>query len=89
MYDCFFVADSFNLFSGLQTGERHSLAELHKMVATDPKMQDLTDEKKEEYLSALSNTRDAQKLSVRANNAAATRDVLKTVESIQNQVSPP
>ena len=89
MYDCFFVADSFNLFSGLQTGERYSLAELHKMVATDPKMQDLTDEKKEEYLSALSNTRDVQKLSVRANNAAAARDVLKTVESIQNQVSPP
>lgn len=74
--------------SGLQTGDRHSLAELHKMVAADPEMQNLTDEKKQEYLSTLSNTRDTQKQGVRANNAAASRDVLKAVESIQDQVSP-
>lgn len=75
--------------SGLQTGEQHSLAKLHNMIAADLKMQNLTDEKKQEYLNALSSTRDTQKHGVHANNAAAARDVFKTVESIQDQVSIP
>ena len=75
--------------SGLQTGEHHSLAKLHNMIAANPKMQNLTDEKKQEYLNALSSTRGTQKHGVRANNAAAARDVFKTVESIQDQVVSP
>ena len=73
-------------FVGLQTGERHSLVEVQKMVAEDPEMQSLTEEKKQTYLAELSNSRYAQKHGVRANNAAAARDVLKTVEMIQHEV---
>ena len=56
------------------------------MVAEDPKMQDLTEEKKQEYISALSNTRDMQMHGVHANNTAAAWDVLKTVNRIQFEV---
>jgi len=73
-------------FVGLQSGEHHSLAEVQKMVAEDPAMQNLTEEKKQTYLAELSNSRYTQKHGVRANNAAAARDVFKTIEKIQNEV---
>ena len=74
------------LFIGLPSGERHSLAEVQKLVAEDPETQNLTEEKKQAYLAELSNSRYAQKHGVRANNAAAARDVFKTVEKIENEV---
>ena len=56
------------------------------MVVEDPGMQNLTEEEKQTYLAELSNSRYTQKHGVCTNNAAATRDVFKTVEKIQNEV---
>ena len=74
------------LFIGLQSGERHSLAEVQRMVTEDPGMQNLTEEEKQTYLAELLNSRYTQKHGVRTNNAAAAHDVFKTVEKIQNEV---
>ena len=59
------------------------------MVLQDPKMQDLTPEQKNEYISALAQDRDVKQHGVRANNAAAARDVLATTDHISKEVSYP
>lgn len=56
------------------------------MVTEDLEMQNLTEEKKQAYLVELSNSRYTQKHGVHVNNAATSRDVLKTVDKIQHEV---
>ena len=58
------------------------------MVSQDPRMQNLTPEQKNGYISALAQDRDVKQHGVRANNAAAARDVLATTDRITREVSP-
>ena len=83
---CYLLSILLTSFIGRESGERHSLAEIQKMVAGDPEMQSLTEEKKQAYLAELANSRYTQQHGVRANNAAAARDVFKTIERVQNEV---
>ena len=50
-------------------------------------MQDLTPKQKNEYILALAQDHDVKQHSVRANNAAAARDVLATSDCISKEVS--
>ena len=83
---CYLFSILLTSFIGCESGEHHSLAEIQKMVAEDLEMQSLTEEKKQVYLAELANSRYTQKHDVRANNAAAARDVFKTIEKVQNEV---
>ncbi|KAF8548286.1 hypothetical protein OG21DRAFT_1423328, partial [Imleria badia] len=70
----------------LQNALRHSLEEVREMVLQDPKMQNLTPEAKEEYIAALAQSRDVKQHGIHANNAAAARDVLATMDRISREL---
>lgn len=73
----------------LPVGSRYSLAELREMVASDPKMKDLTREQEAAYISALDEHHEKKSACVRSNNIAAARDVVATTDRIVKEVSLP
>ncbi|KII92206.1 hypothetical protein PLICRDRAFT_27424 [Plicaturopsis crispa FD-325 SS-3] len=65
----------------VNAGSRRNLAELTELVANDPDMKNLTKAEKKSYLEKLEEHREKKFTGLRANNAAAARDVLATVEA--------
>ncbi|KAG1899792.1 uncharacterized protein F5891DRAFT_1128793 [Suillus fuscotomentosus] len=70
----------------MNAGSRYSLAELREMVASDPKMKDLTREQEAAYISALDEHREKKSVGVRSNNIAAARDVVATTDRIVKEL---
>ncbi|KAG1837199.1 hypothetical protein C8R48DRAFT_622956, partial [Suillus tomentosus] len=70
----------------LPVGSQYSLAELHEMVTSDPKMKDLTREQEATYISALDEHREKKSAGVRSNNIAAVRDVVATMDRIVKEL---
>ncbi|KAG1794347.1 uncharacterized protein HD556DRAFT_1236853 [Suillus plorans] len=70
----------------MNAGSQYSLAELRKMVASDPKMKDLTREQEAAYISALDEHREKKSVGVRLNNIAAARDVVATTDRIVKEL---
>ena len=85
----FLSVSKLKIHSGREVGQQHSLKEAWEMVLQDPKMQDLTSEQKNEYISALAQDHDVKQHGIYANNATAARDVLATMDHISKVVSYP
>ncbi|KAG1900423.1 uncharacterized protein F5891DRAFT_1227064 [Suillus fuscotomentosus] len=79
-------AKSKEMNADLPVGSRYSLAELREMVASDPKMKDLTREQEAAYISALDEHREKKSVGVRSNNIAAARDVVATTDRIVKEL---
>ncbi|KAF9242896.1 hypothetical protein BU15DRAFT_43446 [Melanogaster broomeanus] len=69
----------------VNTGQR-GVHDLTKMVQEDLKARTLTCEEEEEYIMKLAEHRDVKVHGVRANNTAASRDVLVTVDRVATEV---
>ena len=63
------------------------MSELKALAADDEAMQNLTPEEEQEFINQLTEFREHKTTSVRANNAAAARNMLCTSDSINRQVS--
>ncbi|KAG1805955.1 uncharacterized protein BJ212DRAFT_1283120 [Suillus subaureus] len=70
-----------------QDSSRYILPELHKMVAEDADMQDLTRDEKAAYVAILSEHCDKKVSSVQANNIATAQDVLTTTERVVKELN--
>ncbi|KAG2049247.1 hypothetical protein BDR06DRAFT_866438, partial [Suillus hirtellus] len=70
----------------MNAGSRYSMAELHEMVITDPETKHLMMEQKEAYIAALEKHCERKGVSVQANNQAAARDVVATMDRIVKEL---
>jgi transcription elongation GreA/GreB family factor len=62
------------------------LAELKSLVSNDERLQNLTAEEEEKLVQQLAEHRRLKTTSVRANNAAAARDMLCTTDTMVKEV---
>jgi hypothetical protein len=58
------------------------------LIQDDDELQNMTDEKKQEIISALEDHRQLKRAGVRASNRAAAQDVHLTIEKINAEVLP-
>jgi hypothetical protein len=72
----------------LPPGQKVKMSELKALAADDEAMQNLTPEEEQDFIDKLTEFREQKTTGVRANNAAAARDMLCTSDSINRQVSP-
>ncbi|KAG2738623.1 hypothetical protein P692DRAFT_20758224 [Suillus brevipes Sb2] len=70
----------------LPAGSRYSMAELREMVVTDPNTKNLTQERREAYITALEEHRERKVVGVWAHNLAAARDVVSTTDRIVKEL---
>ncbi|KAI5988439.1 hypothetical protein EDD15DRAFT_2371489 [Pisolithus albus] len=68
-------------------GTKYSLKEIQQMVKDDKRLQNLSQEEMDQYVSTLEEYRDTKTHSVRANNVAAARDVLATTDKIAKELN--
>ncbi|KAI6153015.1 hypothetical protein BKA82DRAFT_4302010 [Pisolithus tinctorius] len=67
---------------GRARGEKLSLQQIRELARADPKYQDMTQDKKDELLHALTEYRTLKNVSVRTTNSAAARDAQSTLEHV-------
>jgi len=81
------LAGLYSHMAGRARGEKLSLQQIRGLARDDPKYQDMTQDEKDELLRALTEYRTLKNTSVRAMNAAASRDVQSTLEYVFKVVS--
>ncbi|KAI5985881.1 hypothetical protein EDD15DRAFT_2373791 [Pisolithus albus] len=69
------------------TGTKYSLKEIQRMVKEDERLQNLTQEELDHHITTLGEHRDTKTHGVRANNVAAARDVLATMDKIVKELT--
>ncbi|KIK10579.1 hypothetical protein PISMIDRAFT_20261 [Pisolithus microcarpus 441] len=68
-------------------GMKYSLKEIQQMVKDDERLQNLSQEEMDQYVSMLKEHRDTKTHGIRANNVAAARDVLVTTDKIAKELN--
>ncbi|KAI6018895.1 hypothetical protein BKA83DRAFT_4057608 [Pisolithus microcarpus] len=68
-------------------GTKYSLKEIQQMVKDDERLQNLSQEEMNQYIATLEEHRDTKIHGVRANNVAASRDVLATTDKIAKELN--
>ncbi|KAH7918001.1 hypothetical protein BV22DRAFT_1025317, partial [Leucogyrophana mollusca] len=63
-------------------GAKYTTKEIRELVKDDPDMQDLDSDQEQHYIDELNEYRKLRKFGMRANNAAAARDMLSTMDNV-------
>jgi hypothetical protein len=71
---------------GLAAGEWKTLGELKEMALTDPDVQNLTKEDKEELIEALKEHCEAKKQNICPNNKLAAQDIIAMMDCVMDEV---
>jgi hypothetical protein len=72
--------------SDAPTGDKLGLQELQTLAKDDPKLQQLTEEEKDELIQKLQEHRELKKTGTRASNRAAAQDVRLTLQHVNAEV---
>ncbi|KAH7904274.1 hypothetical protein BJ138DRAFT_1019348 [Hygrophoropsis aurantiaca] len=64
------------------TGSKYKANEIRELIKNDPAMQNLDSDQEESFINELNEFRKLQKFGMRANNAAAARDMLSTLDNV-------